>query len=86
LFDEFDEIFQLTTINHQPSTKSFFFSRLGSGSACRSLYNGLVVWGKTDEVEGSSDLFAVKYPDEEIHPIFKNFNDWVLLIHEGQKR
>ena len=61
----------LTTINHQPSTKNFFLARLGSGSACRSLYNGLVVWGKTDEVEGSSDLYAVKYPDEEIHPIFK---------------
>lgn len=81
-----DEIF--STDNHQPSTinqKASFLARLGSGSACRSLYNGLVVWGKTDEVEGSSDLFAVKYPDSEIHPIFKNFNDWVLLIHEGQK-
>lgn len=81
-----DQIF--STENHQPSTinqKASFLARLGSGSACRSLYNGLVVWGKTDEVEGSSDLFAVKYPDEEIHPIFKNFNDWVLLIHEGEK-
>jgi len=81
-----DEIF--STDNHQPSTinqKASFLARLGSGSACRSLYNGLVVWGKTDEVEGSSDLYAVKYPDEEIHPIFKNFNDWVLLIHEGEK-
>ena len=65
--------------------KSSFLARLGSGSACRSLYDGLVVWGKTKEVEGSSDLFAVPYPNEEIHPIFKNFNDWVLLIHEGQK-
>lgn len=65
--------------------KASFIARLGSGSACRSLYNGLVVWGETPEVAGSSDLFAVKYPDEEIHPIFKNFNDWVLLIHEGQK-
>lgn len=65
--------------------KASFLARLGSGSACRSLYNGLVVWGKADEVEGSSDLYAVKYPDSEIHPIFKNFNDWVLLIHEGQK-
>ena len=45
----------------------------------------MVVWGKTDEVEGSSDLYAVQYPNEEIHPIFKNFNDWVLLIHEGEK-
>ena len=65
--------------------KASFLARLGSGSACRSLYNGLVVWGETPEVAGSSDLFAVPYPDEEIHPVFKNFNDWVLLIHEGQK-
>lgn len=65
--------------------KASFLARLGSGSACRSLYDGLVVWGKTGEVENSSDLFAVQYPNEEIHPIFKNFNDWVLLIHEGEK-
>ncbi|REC74651.1 diphosphomevalonate decarboxylase [Chryseobacterium elymi] len=65
--------------------KASFLARLGSGSACRSLYNGLVVWGTSDEIEGSSDLFAVKYPDAEIHDIFKKFNDWVLLIHEGQK-
>lgn len=65
--------------------KASFLARLGSGSACRSLYNGLVVWGNSDEVSGSSDLFAVQYPNSEIHEIFKDFNDWVLLIHEGQK-
>lgn len=65
--------------------KASFLARLGSGSACRSLYEGLVVWGNTEEVAESSDLFAVKYPNEEIHPIFKSFNDWVLLIHEGEK-
>ncbi|WP_313028683.1 diphosphomevalonate decarboxylase [Soonwooa sp.] len=77
--------------NHQPTTsnldiqKASFLARLGSGSACRSLYNGLIVWGKTKEVAESSDLFAVPYPKDEIHSIFKNFNDWVLLIHEGEK-
>lgn len=65
--------------------KASFLARLGSGSACRSVYDGLVVWGDVNEVEGSSDLYAVKYPDEEIHPIFRDFNDYVLLIHEGQK-
>ncbi|WP_262148238.1 diphosphomevalonate/mevalonate 3,5-bisphosphate decarboxylase family protein [Chryseobacterium foetidum] len=74
-------------IQHPSSnlTKASFLARLGSGSACRSLYNGLVVWGESAEVEGSSDLFAVKYSDDEIHPVFKDFNDWVLLIHEGVK-
>ncbi len=65
--------------------KTSFLARLGSGSACRSVYDGLVVWGEVNEVEGSSDLYAVKYPNEEIHPIFRDFNDYVLLIHEGQK-
>jgi len=65
--------------------KASFLARLGSGSACRSLYDGLVVWGKTVEVPDSSDLFAVQYPNDEIHAVFKSFYDWVLLIHEGEK-
>ena len=65
--------------------KASFLARLGSGSACRSLYDGLVVWGTTKEVEDSSDLYALQYPNDQIHEIFKHFNDWVLLIHEGEK-
>lgn len=65
--------------------KASFLARLGSGSACRSLYNGLVVWGETPEVADSSDEYAVPYPPQEVHEVFKHFNDWVLLIHEGQK-
>lgn len=83
---ELDNAF--STLNPQSSIliqKASFLARIGSGSACRSLYNGLVVWGETKEVSGSSDLFGVPYPNEEIHPVFKNFNDWVLLIHEGEK-
>ncbi|MDO4225786.1 MAG: diphosphomevalonate decarboxylase [Bergeyella zoohelcum] len=89
---ELDKVFnQESRVESQESRansqerKASFLARLGSGSACRSLYDGLVVWGETPEVEGSSDLFAVKYPNEEIHPVFRDFNDWVLLIHEGQK-
>ena len=65
--------------------KASLLARLGSGSACRSLYNGLVVWGATPVVSGSADEYAVPYPESEIHPIFRDFNDWVMLIHEGQK-
>ena len=65
--------------------KASLLARLGSGSACRSLYNGLVVWGATPVVSGSADEYAVPYPESKIHPIFRDFNDWVMLIHEGQK-
>lgn len=79
-----DDTFSGKTSDEESLKKASFLARLGSGSACRSLYNGLVVWGAS-QVKGSSDLFAVPYPEEEIHEVFKNFNDWVLLIHEGQK-
>lgn len=80
-----DDVFSGNSDSNFKTKKESFLARLGSGSASRSLYEGLVVWGKTEEVEGSSDLFAVPYDNNEIHPIFKNFHDWVLLIHEGQK-
>ncbi|MCL1675544.1 diphosphomevalonate/mevalonate 3,5-bisphosphate decarboxylase family protein [Elizabethkingia meningoseptica] len=80
-----DEAFTGETTEEELLKKASFLARLGSGSACRSLYNGLVVWGNTKEVEGSSDLYAVAYPNEEIHSVFRSFNDWVLLIHEGEK-
>src|SRR5690606_37668567 len=58
---------------------------LGSGSACRSIYPGLAVWGKSEFVEGRSDLYAIPYP-YEVHENFKNFRDTILLIDEGQKK
>ncbi len=82
---QLDAVFNDDASNQDPVQKASFLARLGSGSACRSLYDGLVVWGETLEVAGSSDGYAVRYPNSEIHENFKNFNDWVLLIHEGEK-
>lgn len=65
--------------------KASFMARLGSGSACRSVYNGLVEWGKNTFMESSSDLYGSPYPSDKVHPVFKTFHDTILLIHEGQK-
>ncbi len=64
--------------------KASYFSRLGSGSASRSIYGGLVVWGRHAEITNSSDKYATPYPFE-VNPVFETFNDTILLIHEGEK-
>ncbi|NJX15264.1 diphosphomevalonate/mevalonate 3,5-bisphosphate decarboxylase family protein [Tamlana crocina] len=65
--------------------KASFLARLGSGSACRSLEGPLVVWGEHEAVEGSSDLFGVKYP-YKVHDNFKNYQDTILLVDKGEKQ
>ncbi|XMO85087.1 diphosphomevalonate decarboxylase [Algibacter sp. AS12] len=65
--------------------KASFLARLGSGSACRSLEGDLVVWGKHKDIEGSSDLFGVKYPCQ-VHSNFKNYQDTILLVDKGEKQ
>ncbi|MGV9003362.1 diphosphomevalonate/mevalonate 3,5-bisphosphate decarboxylase family protein [Flavobacterium sp.] len=65
--------------------KASFLSRLGSGSACRSIKGEVVVWGKHDEILASSDLFGVPF-SEEIHVNFKNYQDTILLVDKGEKQ
>lgn len=65
--------------------KASFLSRLGSGSACRSIEGNLVVWGQHDEIENSSNLFGIKYPFD-VHENFKNYQDTILLVDKGKKQ
>ncbi|TDQ22855.1 diphosphomevalonate/mevalonate 3,5-bisphosphate decarboxylase family protein [Tenacibaculum caenipelagi] len=65
--------------------KASFLARLGSGSASRSIEGPLVVWGNHPEIKESSDLFGIKFP-YEIHPIFENYQDTILLVDKGEKQ
>ncbi|MCC6722721.1 MAG: diphosphomevalonate decarboxylase [Bacteroidia bacterium] len=58
-------------------------ARLGSGSACRSVYAPMAIWGKTKIIENSSDEYAVKF--ENIHPIFQNYCDTILIADDNAK-
>jgi diphosphomevalonate decarboxylase len=74
-----------TITNEYFNNKASFLARLGSGSACRSIEGELIVWGKHLAIEGSSNLYGVKFP-YKIHENFKNYQDTILLVDEGVKQ
>ena len=59
-------------------------SRLASGSACRSVYGGYVIWGHTPELAGTSDDFAIPVP-YEVNPVFKSMKDAILVVSSKEK-
>jgi len=63
--------------------KASYVARLGSGSACRSVFPGLTVWGKTRALTGSSDLLAI--PVQEVNPVFTSLRDTILIVNKKEK-
>ncbi len=64
--------------------KASFVARLGSGSACRSLYPVIAIWGKNDDVAAGSNLYAIPYRDS-VHSVFHSFHDDILIASRGEK-
>jgi len=64
--------------------KASFLARLGSGSACRSVYGGCALWGITPEFEGSTDEAAIPVTDA-INPLYANYRDSILVVSSGLK-
>ena len=60
-------------------------ARLGSGSAARSVFGGFTTWGKTSQLTGSSDNFAMSL-NFQVNDIFKNLQDSVLIIDKNKKQ
>jgi diphosphomevalonate decarboxylase len=59
-------------------------ARLGSGSACRSLFPYLVLWGSHPLYEGSSNEFAIPAYDA-VHPEFLTYHDDILIVSGEEK-
>jgi len=59
--------------------KASYLARLGSGSSCRSVYGGYVVWADSEEHPTFSNLYGQPYPFE-VHPTFQNIQDTVLIV------
>jgi len=79
-----DELFETLQDDVEFEKKASFVSRLGSGSACRSIFGTMGVWGETTDVEGSSNLYAVSYADR-VHDVFKTFHDDILIASRSEK-
>ena len=59
--------------------KASYFSRLASGSAARSVFPKMALWGETSYYKGSSDEYAVSL-ENDIHPVFKTYRDSILIV------
>ena len=75
---------QLRNEPHVDLNRASEWSRLGSGSACRSLFPKAAVWGAHPKIEGSSDIRGLDV-SQRLHPVFEDFHDVILLIDEGVK-
>ena len=64
--------------------KASHIARLGSGSASRSVYGGVVTWGATKTISGSSDEFATPFSGK-LHEVFENFHDDILIVSAEKK-
>ena len=79
-----DELFGSLDSDEAFHQKSSYIARLGSGSACRSIYSHLALWGKTSLAANSSDEFAIEF-GEEVNDIFKSFQDSILIVSGKEK-
>ncbi|HZL09258.1 MAG TPA: diphosphomevalonate decarboxylase [Prolixibacteraceae bacterium] len=64
--------------------KASELARIGSGSACRSVYPGFTVWGQNHLFETCRDEYAIPL-SEGIHPIFSGLRDAILFVDSGVK-
>jgi len=64
--------------------KASYIARLGSGSAARSVFGYVSIWGQNNEVEAASDLFGIGY-GLNVHEIFRSFHDDILIVSCEEK-
>lgn len=64
--------------------RASMLSRLASGSAARSVYPVMALWGATNSMSGSSDEYAVPLADI-VNPVFKTYHDTILIVSDKEK-
>ena len=78
------ELFSSLEENEDFERKASFLSRLGSGSASRSIFDSWALWGTVGEIEGSSNEYAIGMKDN-VHPIFNTLHDDIFILSGEEK-
>ena len=66
-------------------SKASELARQGSGSACRSVFPGAALWGKTNGIPESNDSFAIPW-NNNLAPIYQNYQDTILVVSSAEKK
>lgn len=64
--------------------RASYCARLASGSACRSVFPSMAVWGATSALSDSSDEYAIPF-EALLHPVFKTYCDSILIVSDATK-
>lgn len=74
------------TLNNEEAffQKASYIARLGSGSASRSVYPKMAIWGTSKIVQESSNLYAVPW-GQNVAKIFHTFHDTILIADRKEK-
>ena len=64
--------------------KASYLARLGSGSACRSIFGEASWWGESSTLPASSDYYAVE-AKALLHNAFTNFQDTIIVVSADEK-
>lgn len=59
------------------------FARLGSGSACRSLFSDFALWGQSEVLTESSDEYACEF--KQYHAGFSELGDAIVIVSGDEK-
>ena len=65
--------------------KASHLSRLGSGSASRSVYPIAAVWGEHPNIAEASNDYAIPYA-QQLHEVFSTYQNDILIISRKEKK